>query len=325
MLRTTHTTRAGFSLVELLVVISIISIVLALSFPMIGAMKRDISSSSGINTVAIAVASARRYATDPEYAFVNTDINPDPASGSSEPGLYSGVVAIFTPAGEIRLAKNNENARYNHPSVDYWYLERHGPFIADMQGTGQPVRELNGFKDIGIDYIQLGSDVGVVGITRNRKVNANAAPLLLPPPFAIWFDQNGYMITTGQNNSGIDNDYQIVYYDGNYDGNYNCTWGRPNKEYDPGKFNPNSQRYDNINWNQSASKYMLPFERLEAVIGVYIYSLEAFDSAVDDNLLTAWADADPQDNRDYWRWMQENGQMLLFSRQTGMVMRNRDE
>lgn len=312
----------------MLVVVSIITIILALSFPMIGAMRRDASTSSGVNTVAIAVSSARRYATDPKYTFALTDVNPSNAD-NSEPGLFSGVAALFTPAGEIRLVKNYELAKLG-PG---WYLERRGPIILPLanndidhkQSPGQPKRELNGFQDILIDYVLLGSDVGVVGITRNRRVRADGAPLLLPPPFAIWFDQNGYMVATGQDASRNDNDYQFVYYDGNYDGNYECLLGRPNKEYDPGKYNPNSQRFDTNNWDTTAEKYKLPFERLEAVIGVYIYSLEAFDNAVDDDLLPAWADADPQANDLYWVWMKENGQMLLFSRQTGMMMRNRDE
>jgi prepilin-type N-terminal cleavage/methylation domain-containing protein len=329
MTRATHTTRRGFSLVEMLVVVSIITIILALTFPMIGAMQRDSSTSSGVNTIAITVASARRYATDPKYTFALTDINPDPLSGSSEPGLFSGVAAVFTPAGEIRLVKNFERARFDDPSTRFWYLERHGPFIANpvitspVQSPGQPKRELNGFRDINIDYVLLGSDVGVVGITRNRRVRANDAPLLLPPPFAIWFDQNGYMVTTGQDATRTDNDYQFVYYDGNYDGSFNCLSRR--FIYDPGAYNPNSPRYDARFWNATAKKYVLPFEKLEAVIGVYVYSLEAFDNAVDDGILPAWNAPDPQANNLYWAWMRENGEMMLFSRQTGMLMRNRDE
>ena len=114
----------------MLVVVSIITIILALTFPMIGAMQRDSSTSSGVNTIAITVASARRYATDPKYTFAQTDINPAIGSGSSEPGLFSGVAAIFTPAGEIRLVKNFERARFDDPTTRFWYLERHGPFIA---------------------------------------------------------------------------------------------------------------------------------------------------------------------------------------------------
>ena len=139
------------------------------------------------------------------------------------------------------------------------------------------------------------------------------------------------MVATGQDTTRPgrpDNDYQFVYYDGNYNGSYECTTKvRPNKQYDPGVYNPNSPRFDvSKGWSEKDSKYVLPFERLESVIGVYVYSLEAFNNAVDDNVLKAWADADLQlDNGDYWRWMQANGQMLLFSRQTGMMMRNRDE
>ncbi len=328
MLRATGTTRLGFSLIELLVVISIITIVLALSFPMIADMRQSVSASSGANTIAITISSARRYATDPAFAFALSDVDPRPTTGSSEPGLYSGVAALFTPAGEIRLVKNFESARYLRSSSIYWYLERKGPRIADAQSLGQPQRELNGFVDIGIDYIQLGSDVGVVGITRNRLVSSSSAPLLIPPPFAIWFDQNGYMVATGQDTSvpgNPDNDNQFVYYDGDYDTSYDCFKNRYSEPYNPNEYNPNSGEFLPRNYNDALGKYLLPIEKIEAVIGLYVFSQAAFDEAVEDNLFPAWDNAQLSDNVKYWRWMQANGEMMLFSRQTGMLMRNRDE
>ncbi len=313
----------------MLIVITIISIVLALSFPMIADMKQSISASSGANAIAITVAAARRYATDPKNTFALTDVDPRIGTGSSEPGLYSGVAALFTPAGEIRLVKNDENARYILNATNYWYLERHGPRILDAQGVGQPQIELNGFKDLGIDYIQLGSDVGVVGITRNRLIASNKAPLLIPAPFAIWFDQNGYMITTGQDMTlagSPDNDYQFVYYDGDYDNSYDCFLRRsPGTPYDPNEYNPNSGDFLQRNYDDARGKYLLPIEKIEAVIGLFVFSQDAFDNAVEDNLIPAWAGAQTSDNDKYWRWMQANAQMMLFSRQTGMLMRNRDE
>jgi prepilin-type N-terminal cleavage/methylation domain-containing protein len=323
MLSKEDTTRGGFSLIELLVVITIISIILAFSFPMIADMKQSVSASSGANTIAITVVSARRYATDPKHAFALTDVDPRAGTGSSEPGLYSGVAALFTPAGEIRLVWNYESAIYNSGS-GYWFLERHGPRVIDTQGAGQPQQELNGFKDLPIDYIQLGSDVGVVGITRNRRVNATKPPLLLAPPFAIWFDQNGYMIATGQDVFGSDRDYQFVYYDGDYNGSYDCFSPRLNN-IDPEAYNPNSGRFDRNNWDPNKKKYKLPFEKIEAVIGVFVYSLDAFNNAVEDGEFPAWGAADPTANDLYWAWMRENGQLMMFSRQTGMLMRSRDE
>jgi len=328
MFKATDTFRRGFTLIELLVVISIISIVLALSFPMIADMKQSVSSSSGANTIAIAIASTRRYATDPANAFALTDVDPTNFV-SSEPGLYSGVAALFTPAGEIRLVKNMESAYYKGGGTR-WYLERRGPQIADGQGPGQPQRELNGFMDIGVDYIQLGSDIGVVGITRSELVNANSAPLLLPPPFAIWFDQNGYLVATGQDITTLgnpDNDYQFVYYDGNYDNSHDYFKNRVDEPFDPNEYNPNSGDFLKRNYNDSLSKYLLPIEKIEAVIGVFVFSQEAFDNAVEDGQLKPWRDAQypGSDNQQYWDWMQENGEMMLFSRQTGMLMRNRDE
>ncbi len=337
MNRPTHTSRLGFTLIELLVVITIAATLLALTFPMITAMRSNSSASSGINTVTIAVSAARRYATDPKNRFVNADIDPG-NTDPNEPGLYSGVAAIFTPAGEIRLTKNTEGATYRVPSSTlYFLLERSGPNIydpatIDVQSPGQPERELNGFADLGLDYILLGSDVGVVGITRDDTIISGAAqpPMLIPPPFAVWFDQNGYLISTGQNPvDGSINDYQFVYYDGDRNNNYEVTADRwPTGSYDPNDYDPNHSNFDSsINYDDAAGKYLLPFDRLEAVIGVFVYSKEAFQSDVDNSTLQPW-DAgvgNAAENQKYWDWMKENGEMILFSRQTGMVMRNRDE
>jgi prepilin-type N-terminal cleavage/methylation domain-containing protein len=347
MHRTTHTTRppdTGFTLIEMLVVVSIAAIVLALSFPMISAMKQGASASSGVNSITIAVSAARRYATDPKYRFVKTDIdisNNEP----NEPALFSGVAAVFTPAGEVRLTKNEELAQNSTAAINLRYLERLGPRAVDRQGPGQPERELNGFKDIEIDYIQLGSDVGVAGITRDGSVAAADPPLLLPPPFAIWFDQNGYLIATGQDViTGNDNEYQFVYYDGDLDFDYEYVVGRGNvtaphaTPYDPNDFNPNHGEFVRTNYDDTVGKYTFPFDRLEAVIGVYVYSQDAFEAAnevwlrdgdlvagTDDIATPPWTDTADTDNQDRWDWMKANGEMILFSRQTGMAMRNRDE
>ena len=335
----TLTFRRGFSLIELLVVISIIAIVLALTFPMISAMQRDNSTSAGINSVTIAVTAARRYATNPNYRFVLTDINPGNAK-PDEPGMYSGVAAVFTPAGEIRLTKNTEGALYHGGHGTIYPLERIGPWIPPTpanpslseQDPGLPKREFNGFMDINLDYVLLGSDVGVAGITRDYTKLKNDEPLIIPPPFAVWFDQNGYQITTGYDQySNAMNLYQYVYYDGDHDNDYNIKSSRWNVSggYNPNEWNPHQAEFDDAhyNGNQERAKYELPFDRLEAVIGVFVYSQAKFDDAVANGTLEPWETGvgDNTHNKDYWDWMQKNGRMILFSRQTGMVMRNRDE
>lgn len=336
-----NTTRAGFTLIELLVVISIITIVLTLSFPMIGAMRRDTSSSSGVNTITVAIPSARRYATS-DITFPN-DL--DTVTVGDQAGVYSGAAALFTPAGEIRLISQKDAA--GSTSSDFVsgsrLLEQHGPRVVDEQtGVGLPLRELNGFKDLNIDYLQLPSDTGVAGINRvSGGPIANkdtGSPLLLPPPFAVWFNQNGYLVATGWDNvSGNTNDYQFVYYDGNYDSDIRL-FGQGSRRatiinnlpadptgYDPDAFNPDSGNFDPNNYNNGAERYELPFEMIEAVIGVYVYSREDFQGAVDDGEIEPWSDFSATANDDRWEWMRENGEMLMFSKQTGAMMRNRDQ
>lgn len=340
MKRSTNTTRLGFSLIEMLVVVAIIAIVLAISFPMIGAMRRDSSASTGINTISVAIPSTRRYATD-NKTFSN-DL--DPTTADAELGIFSGAAAIFTPAGEIRITRNIERAT---SGTDY--LERHGPRFGVNQGPGLPKRELNGFNDIDVDYLMLPSDTGVAGINRvsggindGRTAADDAPPLLLPPPFAVWYNQSGYLVATGWDLIGNHhNEYQYVYYDGNYDGDYEAA-GSFRKDtatnpYNPDEFNPNAVDFDSNNWDDAEEKYELPFEALEAVVGVYIYSRDEFqeandlwddvgnDPTVDDIATPAWTEDTANNNEDRWRWMKLHGELIMFSKQTGALMRNRDE
>ncbi len=347
MNQTDPTTRA-FSLIEMLVVVAIAAIVLAFSFPMIGAMQRDAGASSGVNTITVAIPSIRRYATtDTSFPADLVRDNPSqPWSLGDQSGLYSGCAAIFTPAGEIRLTRNTPSAGSSDFPNPPFLLERHGPRIVDTQGTGLPKQELNGFEDLDIDYLTLPADTGVAGINRCSGWNGNMAtadpnkpPLLLPPPFAVWFNQNGYLIATGWDNvAGIRNDYEFVYYDGDYDGDYEVLGSRSTRGafgvYDPDEFNPNAGNFDPANWNSNLKKYVLPFEALEAVIGVYVYSRDAFQEANDrwidgdrdpKTAAPPWTDVSEADNEARWNWMQENGQMITFSRQTGTIMRNRNE
>jgi len=340
MPRATLTTRLGFSLIELLVVVSIVSIVLALSFPMISAMRRDTSVSNGVNTVAVAVASIRRYATK-NVAFPS-DLLPDnpaiPQTLGGQGGLYSGAAAIFTPAGEIRLTRNDAGAiSKDLPASTGTLLERSGPTDGDVQSSTMPRNELNGFRDLEIDYLLLPSDTGVAGINRVSGGTvavgnpASDPPWLLPPPFAVWFDQNGYMVATGWDLSGNrPNDYQFVYYDGDYDGDISLTAPPGSNRasianYNPDEYNPNHADFFSTNWDSLEEKYILPFDKMEAVVGVYVYSRDAFEAAVQDGIIPSWANDSIADNTLRWDWMKENGQMLMFSKQTGTLMRNRDE
>ena len=346
MPRPARTTCLGISLVEMLVVVAIISIVLGLSFPMISAMRSDTSISAGLNTVAVSAASTRRYAT--ENTNFPADLLPDIASASytlgGQAGLYSGAAMIFTPSGEIRLTRNHARARSDDLltlGASTNFLERSGPNAGDNQPVGNPSRELNGFQDIAIDYILLSSDTGVAGINRvsggtNSMLVADpdGPPLLLPPPFAVWYDQSGYMVATGCDitNGNRPNDYQFVYYDGRNTGLITLRRGRVGSDrgstaYDPYVYDPNSGSFDpSLLMDLSGKqKYELPFDKLEAVVGVYVYSKSAFDAAVDNGTIQHWDVMSVSANDDRWDWMRENGQMLMFSKQTGTLMRNRDE
>ncbi len=345
------TTRTGFSLIEMLVVVSIVAIVLAISFPMIGAMRRDTDASTGINTVSVAIPSARRYATDNRSFTSDLDLT---TPTIVERGIFSGAAAIFTPAGEVRIARNVGDAKCQDLTSTYGgsqYLEQRGPILArNYQTAGQlPLLELNGFKDIDIDYLLLPADTGVAGINRvsggkrgGRSIDADDPPLILPPPFAVWYNQNGILVATGWDiANGYHNEYQYVYYDGNYDSQYNALDNSPGSfrwtvsgGYNPDEFDPNSGEFDRNNWDDNEGKYVLPFEALEAVVGIFTYSKDAFHEANDrwddgetNTSIAApdWMQTSDNDNKARWEWMVANGEMIMFSKQTGSLIRNRDK
>ena len=98
----------GFTLIEMLVVVSVIAALMAVSFPVLRAMNRNTSQTLSVNAVAIAATTARAYATR-NIEFVSTLMPGTPAEGM---GVYSGAAAIFTPANEIRIAENTPAAIY---------------------------------------------------------------------------------------------------------------------------------------------------------------------------------------------------------------------
>ena len=146
----------GFTLIEMLVVVSIIVLVVAITFPLLGAMSASVRGDSGLNTIHVAVASARAYAT--------RDVGGQLAATG---GRYSGTAIIFTPTNEMRIVEN---------TVD-----------------SGPTFDQNGYESIpGRDYVLLSDDLGVVGIARGGVTATEV--FLLTPPFAVRFDQHGQLI-----------------------------------------------------------------------------------------------------------------------------------
>ena len=272
--------RRGFTLIEMLVVVSIIVLVVAIVSPLIGALSEGLISDSGLNTVQVAVKSARAYATREKNG----------PSFAMDGGQFSGTAIIFTPANELRIVAN----AYDRSSL---------PFLFDY----------NVYENIeGRDYVPLSEDLGVVGIARNAATEV----ILLTPPFAVRFDQHGQLIAARDSN-----DTGAVFYDRDYDGNIDTTRDRVHWEVDP--YNPDA-------WDPNApiqsppvvpvhtdKGYHLPFERLDAVIGVVLYDEEELRNAGHNlqSVVGVGVLNDPAR-----QWILESGTTVFFSRHSGAAM-----
>ena len=279
--------------------IVIIALVAGLVFPMLSKLSRSGRAEAGINTVAVAVKAARGLAPRTKVVPI------DPPFSTATP-TYDGVAILFTPAGEMRLVENDMYA---------------------LNGAGNPVEGLGGsisynaYADVsGRDYIQLPKGAGVVGIMKNAAAN----PRLLPPPFAIRFDVHGRIL---QGSSGSAD--RLVFYDSNNDRVYLTTGSGDgadrdepygNDPYVPANWDPDSDDFDpsanpETAWDEVAQKWPLPFELIETVVGVIVYSKYDFEKAG----LTMPATVDDVTTNP-GKWLVENGQAVFFSRYTGVLI-----
>ncbi len=202
---------AGVTFGELIVVVSLITILLGTMIPGMVALRQTSQEQIGVNTVRVAVASIRAYATLDQPNLEDTG-EPDFA------GLrYKGTAVLFTPAGEIRMLEHNQAARSG----------------SDANTLIGPNRI--GFADIpGRDYVMLPQDVGVVGIARG------AGLYLFTPPFAVRFNKHGHLIA-GRT------DGRYLYYDSDDSGVYSVSINRTSRgDYNPDhlNFTRTNGRYD---------------------------------------------------------------------------------
>lgn len=318
----------GFTLIEMLVVVGIIVATIGVAIPTLNIMREGAAMSVGVGAVQVAAATARGYSNRTDRSFL-TDLVPD-TTAANEKGVYSGYAALFTPAGEIRIVENYEGAFYRdgYP-FPLERLDWQGDFNAEpgttpppgfpaSNGNGGDVpRHLNGFLDGpiiegAIEYLGLPSDSGVAGVLRTA---ASGVPTLVPPPFAVWFDGNGQLVTGDASQAD-----RCIYYDGNYNGSYEIGLNRFSTTYDPRVYDPTSAEF-NRSVAIDGDRYVVPFEQIETVVGVWVYSKDAFNSSG----LAAWTDMSGGANQARWDWLVENGELVMFSVQAGTPMRSSDQ
>jgi prepilin-type N-terminal cleavage/methylation domain-containing protein len=286
-----RTTRFGFTLIELMVVLLLITSVITLGIPTLRKLTEFSRGSAGVNSISVAVNAARIY----NHRLERSDLGDSIASGMGAD--YSGTAVLFTPAGEIRLVENNQHAATtSSPSSENDYLE---------------TTDLNGYKDIdGVDYVTIPASAGVMGVVRTGSNPGDIE--LLPPPFAICFNQFGQIVVPPT----LTQDKDFIYYDSDYNGVYNISNGR-GSSYDPTEWNGVDEASDPGEedlavYDSTENKRLLPFEKIEVVSAVILYDARELTASKDRYTPSA----DPDEVKRVF----DHGTPLYFSPLTGLVL-----
>ncbi|MCE9591888.1 MAG: hypothetical protein K8S99_15355 [Planctomycetes bacterium] len=276
----------GFTLMELMFVIGLIGVLMAITVPGLKNMRRGSQIESGVNSINVAAMAARAYSfttRNKQARFVNAPTDP----------YYRGAAILFSTSNELRLIENI-------------------PMAVDQMGVNLKKSKINGYGDIyNREYITVPSGTGVVGIAAD-----GTGTVLLPPPFTLRFTERG-LLSVGDTLGSAD----MVYYDGNMDGRYDTASSRP-LAYDPGKWDPemDASMYQTID-TPSGARTKLPFECIESVVGVIVYSKTDLMSA-GLPLSSSMALSGPSPDATA-AWIAANGRAMFFSRYTGTWMRER--
>ncbi len=298
----------AFSLVELLVVLTVIAIAVGITFPLLNVLRQGGRISAATNTVSVAVDAARLLAVTSDK-FTITGLP------TGQQATYDGTAVIFTPSGECRLVVNDQLAQ--EPAGDYFEL-------SDL-ATAHPAypNRINAYKDVpGRDYIAMPPGTGVAGMVRVPTSPTASELRFLPPPFAVVFDEEGRLVSLDPNvfNGAIfydrDNttpDYElrdrtdpaIIPYDPD-------TWDA--------RINTVAQVGGGAATDINRTRYELPFDQIETVQSIAVYNAEAFENAGLD-----WANTSPAMRNRIEAFMtagDDNAEVLFFSRGSGVVIRN---
>lgn len=190
----------AFTILELLIAISVMVILMLVAAPFLGAMQEGIAMSSAENSIKVAVTSARAYATRPiEFQRTNWSDLGYSTSYDGRRGSYDGTVVIFiwdsdNARVEIRILQNDETVEDASNGI---------PF--ELQTS--PIR--NAYTEIaGRDPIYLPGEIGVAGIRRGGDAE------MWSQNFAVRYDNDGSLISRGTGS----NEHGWVYFDHEEDG-----------------------------------------------------------------------------------------------------------
>ena len=343
--------RRGFTLAELMIVVTIFVFLAGLSFPALRALARSTRTTTGINAVTVAGAAAQVYARQTRPPL--TSVIPTATDGE-----YSGTALLFTPRGEIRLLFNDQFIGEQGTSA---YLEE----TAISVGVGPTIYNgLDGYKDIpDREPIRVPNSTGVFGIARGNN-GGTPTLVLLSPPFAVRFGTSGQVeyedrsdLTAGASttpyvDTGVSEtiDLNFIYVDGDYTGGVDPALTRTNcrtpntgtNDYFPDYWDPSNDNFDaDATWSTLGTsetaddREIIPFDCIETVIGVIVYDKLEFREFLQDQVAEGnLTNADIPSRYDVgdgsatanvavdWLLDKDNTRAFLFNRHTGALFRD---
>ena len=285
--RTPRPARDGFTIVELMVVVSLIALLLGFSVPLVFKIDELSRDRSGVNSFGVAVTAARAYATRRI-----ADLDGVPMAE------YSGAAVLVTPNNQLRI-------------------------IEDVQNNTMETQQLSEYRDVlRMESVTMPRGMGVVGIVRT----SSAQWQWVAPPFCIRFNGHGQLVSEANLGGTAEEKRNLVFYDGDYNGTVNTASVRTSG-YDPSNYDPDLKDISS-QFDANRNQYRLPFEGLECVVGVVVYSKADFEDA--GGRINNWPNGtvpslgckDGTCNS-IQEWMVDNGSVLFFSRNTGAIVRTK--
>ncbi|MEO0477518.1 MAG: hypothetical protein AAF085_16360, partial [Planctomycetota bacterium] len=274
----------GFSITELMVSVGIIVLLIGISYPFLSALNRGSRVEAGLNIAGMSSDVARQWVQAVSWANDGSTAAPTLES-------YTGTAAIYCPTGEVRIVVNDRTAQASNGTPAF--LEDRG-------------RDVNGYRDLSqVEYIQIPDGVGIAGIYKDP--NTSGVVTFIAPPFAVAYNELGqlYYGDTGG----------YIYYDADRNTQYNTGDTRPNN------YNPTQSNEDNASISSDGVSLELPFEAIECVPGIVIYSLNEFEAAGFD--FSGGGQVTLASNEG--QWLQDNGETIFFSPHTGAALRDEQQ
>ena len=287
--RAKKTESAGFTLAELLVVITVIVLLFTVVAPQFSGMISAGIEDSAVSVISAATATARVYATRTQ---------------SFSAGSYQGAALLFTPSGEVRIVRHVESAVDGNGTVRL--VDKNPPHA--------------GYEDLpGEDFFNIPEAVGVVGVTRGGANVAAGELYIMPPPFAIRFNSDGSLISR-RTLKGSSN--RAMYYDGTGDGRCTLTGaGLRTSSYNANLYDPRSSDYVSSNFVAGLGKIRFGIDGIDTVVAVIAFNMNDFlEAGYKLGGTGASLGSQGQVSSAAATWLKNNGRTIYFNRYTGTAI-----